>query len=205
VKYLILSDCHSNLDALQTAADLGKRLGVQRYVSLGDHVLYGLTPPENDCLDFVRRNKWIVVRGNHEYWAQVILEKHSVGEGLTSENVRYISRLPTTLILEDRFFLSHTGLSSEDLIVETEGQAAKEFEYVANEYPSMCGHFMGHYHIASLFAVQEDGSTARLAAEGKHRLKQRFIAIPGACNPEKKEPKVIVFDSAMRELEYVLL
>ncbi len=63
--FAILSDIHSNLEALTTVlADIKKR-GIETIYCLGDVVGYGPNPRE--CLDLIiRKTRWCVL-GNHDY------------------------------------------------------------------------------------------------------------------------------------------
>ena len=63
--FAILSDIHSNIEALSTVmADIEKR-GIKTIYCLGDVVGYGPNPRE--CLDLIiERSKWCVL-GNHDY------------------------------------------------------------------------------------------------------------------------------------------
>ena len=63
--FAILSDIHSNLEALTTVlADIEKR-DIKAIYCLGDVVGYGSNPKE--CLDLViEKTKWCVL-GNHDY------------------------------------------------------------------------------------------------------------------------------------------
>jgi len=63
--FAVLSDIHSNLEALTTVlADIEKR-GIKMIYCLGDVIGYGANPRE--CLDLIiERTKWCVL-GNHDY------------------------------------------------------------------------------------------------------------------------------------------
>jgi len=63
--FAILSDIHSNLEALTTVlADIEKR-GIEKVYCLGDVIGYGPNPKE--CLDLViEKTEWCVL-GNHDY------------------------------------------------------------------------------------------------------------------------------------------
>src|SRR5260370_12550328 len=63
--WAILSDIHSNLEALQAVlADVDAQAPVERVLCLGDTVGYGPNPLE--CLDLVRRRCGLVLLGNHD-------------------------------------------------------------------------------------------------------------------------------------------
>lgn len=63
----VISDIHSNLEALKAVlADIGRR-GADRIVCLGDVVGYGADPGE--CLAEVRRRTELIAAGNHDWGA----------------------------------------------------------------------------------------------------------------------------------------
>jgi diadenosine tetraphosphatase ApaH/serine/threonine PP2A family protein phosphatase len=72
MKYAILGDIHSNLEALQVVLDHAKSQHCTHYVSLGDIVGYGPNPKE--CLDIVRKLNCPVVMGNHDEYCASILD-----------------------------------------------------------------------------------------------------------------------------------
>ena len=67
-RYAILSDIHSNLEALTTVLEKCRELGITEYISLGDVVGYNANP--NECLNLVRQLNIVArVRGNHDDYA----------------------------------------------------------------------------------------------------------------------------------------
>jgi predicted phosphodiesterase len=67
-KYAVLSDIHSNLEALTVVLEKCRELGITNYLSLGDVVGYNANP--NECLALVRSLNIIArVRGNHDDYA----------------------------------------------------------------------------------------------------------------------------------------
>ena len=64
MRFLILSDLHANLEALQAVlADAGRR-GFDSALCLGDVVGYG--PDPNACVEWAASQTDMVVRGNHD-------------------------------------------------------------------------------------------------------------------------------------------
>jgi predicted phosphodiesterase len=67
-RYAILSDIHSNLEALVAVLDICRQLGITDYISLGDVVGYNANP--NECIALVRELNIVArVRGNHDDYA----------------------------------------------------------------------------------------------------------------------------------------
>ena len=66
MRYAILADIHSNLEALEAVLAALSKSRIDRYVCVGDVVGYGADP--KPCLDRVRDLCSIVIAGNHD-WA----------------------------------------------------------------------------------------------------------------------------------------
>ncbi len=65
MKIAIISDLHSNIEALRACLDKAKALNVEQYVCLGDIIGYGPDPAK--ILDLViSLPNVVVIRGNHE-------------------------------------------------------------------------------------------------------------------------------------------
>ena len=64
MRYLILSDIHSNLEALQACVQRAKQAGYDAVLCCGDLVGYGPNPVET--IDVIRSLNATVIRGNHD-------------------------------------------------------------------------------------------------------------------------------------------
>jgi predicted phosphodiesterase len=64
MRLAVISDIHSNLEALETALSQIKKLGSDEIICLGDIIGYGPNPIE--CLDLILNYTNKIVRGNHE-------------------------------------------------------------------------------------------------------------------------------------------
>jgi predicted phosphodiesterase len=65
MRIAIISDIHSNLQALTKALSIIKNLNVDEIYCLGDIVGYGANP--NECVDLVREYATYTVMGNHDH------------------------------------------------------------------------------------------------------------------------------------------
>jgi len=107
--FAVLSDIHSNLEALTVVLDDIKKRGIKTIYCLGDVVGYGPNPKE--CLDLIiDKTKWCVL-GNHDYavfyeptnfnasaeqasfWTREILEMEE-DEALRNKRWRFLGKLP---------------------------------------------------------------------------------------------------------------
>src|SRR5438045_659827 len=66
LRYAILADIHSNLEALEAVLAALSKARIDRYVCVGDVVGYGADP--KPCIDIVRDTCSITIAGNHD-WA----------------------------------------------------------------------------------------------------------------------------------------
>jgi predicted phosphodiesterase len=64
MRYLVFSDVHGNLEALERALEAADALRPDIIVSLGDVVGYGASP--NECIDLVQECAQIRIGGNHD-------------------------------------------------------------------------------------------------------------------------------------------
>lgn len=114
MRIAIISDIHSNLEALEKTLEIIKQKTIDEIICLGDIVGYGANP--NECLDLVRSCTKNILLGNHDE-AAVNLKNiqdfnpfaqtaaawtHNM---LTSENKSFIGTLPYTLELQGLLFV----------------------------------------------------------------------------------------------------
>jgi predicted phosphodiesterase len=131
MRYLILSDVHANLTALEAALEAAKGRWDQA-VCLGDLVGYG--PDPNEVIDRVRPLVVACIRGNHDK-ASCGLEsaddfnpvaKHAAvwtREQLRPDNLQYLKELPAGPVQVDKLALIHGALRDEDEYVFAPAQA----------------------------------------------------------------------------------
>jgi len=157
MKYGIISDIHSNLQALNIILDYLKRTEkIDRFICCGDIVGYGAKP--NECTEIIRQlDNCYTVAGNHD-WGAIGLEDTSffnpialaavewTGRHLTEDNRNYLKNL-TSEIEENNFLLVHG--SPRDPINE---YIFEERTFLANLpriKKNVC--FVGHTHVPLCF------------------------------------------------------
>ncbi len=115
MRYLIISDIHSNLAAFQAVLDDAKDK-YDKVWCLGDIVGYG--PDPNECVELLAELDHVCIAGNHD-WA--VMGKLDVDDfnpdarhvslwtrnALTESNHQYIKSLPVAMIPEEQFTLVH--------------------------------------------------------------------------------------------------
>jgi len=154
MRYLVLSDIHSNLEALDAVL---RASAAQRYdavLVLGDLVGYGADP--NAVVDRVRALKpTSIVRGNHDKVAAGLDDAedfnpmaksaaHWTREALTPQTLQYLRDLPAgPLIVGDLVEICHGSPLDEDLYVVADIDAARSISVARMR---VC--LFGHTHVA---------------------------------------------------------
>ena len=154
MRYLIVSDLHANLEALQ--AVLARSAGAfDRALCCGDLVGYGADP--NPVCDWVRLNCAVVVRGNHDRastgqddleWFNPVARSAAMWtlQALSPENAAFIVGLPRGPLTVGAFQVFHGSPYDEDEYVIAAGEAGQAFSYLETRVA-----FFGHTHVQGGF------------------------------------------------------
>jgi predicted phosphodiesterase len=200
MKYLILSDVHSNHEALSAVLAFVQRKRWDKAVVLGDLVGYGANP--NQAVDRVRSLKPLVaIRGNHdkvcsgiengELFNRVALEAAMwTRRKLTRNNLRWLHDLPEgPAVVDGSFAISHGTPIDEDAYIFGEIEALNVFRQTS--YP-VC--FFGHSHFPVIFGLSTEAITTLLTNGGtcRYKLKPgvRYLINPGSVGqPRDGNPR----------------
>ncbi len=161
MRYLVLSDVHANLEALEAVLRHARRKRYHRILFLGDAVGYGASP--NPVLDWLRSlgAKVTVVRGNHdrvcagldtaEYFNRYAREAARwTLDHLTRQNLAYLRSMPVgPTTIEDDLLVCHGSPMDEDAYLFSAGEAKAVFETVTDRVI-----LFGHTHVPSLFVAR---------------------------------------------------
>ena len=157
MRFLILSDIHANLTALQSAVAAVEGRW-DRALCLGDIVGYG--PDPNQAMDFVRSLDPVIIRGNHDKAACGITDASDFNPvariaaewttaQLRPENLDFLHQLPMGPVNVDGLTLVHGAVADEDEYVFAPGQALQGLL----ESPSAVT-FFGHTHFQGGFSYR---------------------------------------------------
>ena len=166
MRYAIISDIHSNLEALQAVLKTIELEKIDKIVCLGDVVGYG--PEPNECIELVQQHCEIILTGNHDFacieksellyfnqyaakaveWTVTVLSK---------ENLDYLANLPLVGEIDD-FFLVHSSPfepQSWDYILSLDDAEFNFSKFENND--QIC--FIGHSHHPVIYVEYlEDGN-----------------------------------------------
>jgi len=156
LRFAVISDIHSNLEALnEVLKDIRKR-DIDEIICLGDIVGYGPNP--NECVDLIREVCSICIKGNHDaaiesddvlgsfnFYAKIAIQYSR--EVLDQDNIAYLSSLP--------LIATH----DQDIFVHGSPYKPEEWYYITMEYSAIYAFtsfhekrcFIGHSHIPQIF------------------------------------------------------
>ena len=208
MRYAIIADIHSNLEAFQAVlADIEQRGGVDEVWCLGDVVGYG--PDPHQCIKLLRRLNHVCVAGNHDWAAagrlntaafdpDAAIACHWTAEQLTTRDRKYLENLPLTIQKGD-FTLVH-GSPREPIweYILSTNTASDNFALSQSQY---C--LIGHSHMPLLFKYEEGSCTFSPLSPsiGLVLGKSRLIINPGSVGqPRDGDPRAsyAIYDSDAR-------
>ncbi|MCK9408854.1 MAG: metallophosphoesterase family protein [Bacteriovoracaceae bacterium] len=203
MKYAIISDIHSNLEALQKALSIIDEKKVDEIICLGDVVGYGANP--NECVDLVRSRCSLTVLGNHDAAALDTSQAHDfnaiarnavvwTAEHLTEESKVFLTSLPMVERRENILFVHSSPNSPEawDYIIDSDDAvyAIRHFD------EQIC--FIGHTHVPGIFS--RGGRAKSIIREEKFIVNVGSVGQPRDGNPMLAFG---IFDTSAWEYELV--
>lgn len=213
MRYGIISDIHSNLEALLALYDGLMEQGCEQIISLGDVVGYGPSPSE--CIDFVRRHKILSLKGNHdeyatdgtsgkdwgtqEYARKAILWTRSV---LRKDQLQWLHELPYAFKIDGIQFV-HASMETMN---------GKYWPYVLDQKTALFHFYLqdadiafcGHIHIPLIFTYRKGGIIMEMLKD-KELCEEnvKYLVNPGAVGQPRDSDwrgAAVVFDSATKQV-----
>ena len=165
MRYLVMSDIHANLEALEAVLTAAKDVPHDRVLVLGDLVGYGADP--NAVVERIRALRpYALIRGNHDKVGSGIESAEGFNtvarnairwtfEALTSENRHWLAELPTGPVVVDELIeICHGTPFDEDAYVFDDLDALRALHSAQRP---MC--LFGHTHVQIGYALVGDQFT----------------------------------------------
>ena len=215
MRYLILSDLHANMEALDAVAR--ETLGAyDKAICCGDLVGYAADP--NPVVNWVRTHCAVVVRGNHDractglddlQWFNPVARAAALWtlQNLSRENIEYTATLAKGPVMLDGFEVVHGSPYDEDEYVLAAGEAGQAFTYLESRLA-----FFGHTHVQGGFIwnhsrVETIGRVS--ARSGKETLlideDCAYLVNPGSVGqPRDGDPRAayVMYDTEAQTVTY---
>lgn len=205
MKIAIISDIHSNLEALEKALETIDQKGVDEIVCLGDIIGYGANP--NECLDLIRVRAKHILMGNHE---SVIANPDQIRQftpnariaaawtllKLTEENKNLIKELPLTAKTGELLFVHSSPFEPKEWHYLVSGKEIKfNFDHFSEK---IC--FFGHTHVPGTYP--ERGTLTEI-----DRADRFLINVGSVGQPRDHDPRLSfgIIDTEGWEYENVRL
>ncbi len=214
MKFAILADIHSNLEALEAVLADTKEQKCTHYACLGDVVGYNANPKE--CLDIIRSMGMPCVKGNHDEYCSVDEDL----EGFNPQAAEAVEWTRERLSADDRKWLrelKYLRLVTSFSIVHATLDAPQRWGYVFDKlaaaasltYQNTSVCFFGHTHMPVAFIRD---SVVRGGTYSKFRLepgKKYFVNVGsvGQSRDGVAKATYVVYDMAdstieLRRLDY---
>jgi diadenosine tetraphosphatase ApaH/serine/threonine PP2A family protein phosphatase len=209
----ILSDIHSNLEALTEALGVLDRLRPDRVICLGDVVGYGASV--NECCELVRKRAEVTLLGNHDaavagrmdYSFYYDAARHALD--WTSSQVRpehreWLRSLPFSHRIGDVGFSHGNPVEPE----------AYEYVFALEQARELVPHlaslaevsFIGHSHLCKAFALHPSGDVNEVVASrfGLRRGYKYVISVGSVGQPRDCDNRacLVLYDTEERLVEY---
>jgi predicted phosphodiesterase len=208
VKYAILGDIHSNLEALETVLKDAQEHNVTSYICVGDIVGYNANPSE--CIERIRALKCVCVRGNHDHYCshdECLEDFHPLAANvvdwtrnqLSEEQIQYLRNLKMSAIVG--------GITIVHSTLDMPGKWGYVFDVLEADahfnYQNTAVCFHGHTHVPIVFEKQ--GRVTRSAfVKIKIGLgKKYFINTGSVGQPRDGDPRAsyVIYDVKAKEVE----
>lgn len=161
MKFAVISDIHSNLEALTAVLKDIEKHKVDAIHCLGDVIGYGCDPKA--CLDMVNKNCEIKLMGNHEYLILGLISQDNCNSSaqasyqwtlkqITDYELALIEEFQMKSVYEDCLLVHSSPFKPEEwhYIVNSQ-QAELAFENLNEKF---C--FFGHSHLPMIFVENKD-------------------------------------------------
>lgn len=176
MRYAVVSDIHSNLEALTAVLERIDNEAPDRIICLGDVVGYYANP--NECVKIMRQRNVQCIGGNHDRAAAGFKTPSYFSDParraikwtrrhLTADNLRFLQTLPLLETIDQRFLAVHGALHpapNGDVYLSSHSTILESFEALIRKARKVRLCFFGHTHRPAVYQYM-DGRVRTLNQE----------------------------------------
>ena len=217
MRYAVISDIHSNLEALETALREIDRIGVDRIVSLGDLVGYNANP--NECVRMIKDRGILSLMGNHDAAACGLEDPVAFNpiaraavlwtrQALVPDLRSFLEGLPEEASLSEGVRLVHGSLIHRDHYLRSHYDIMENIRKMRGAEPGIRVLFFGHTHIQVALAFDGQEAAVLSAARFSIRDDSLYLINPGSVGqPRDRDPRCafLLYDNEAQTVEFVRL
>lgn len=214
MKAAIISDIHSNLEALLVVLKDIKKRRLKSIFCLGDLVGYGANP--NECVDLCMKESKVIVAGNHD-WAAINKTDVSTFNPVAAQAIKWTQEQITKDGVNKLKSLQLTQKVDNLLLVHATPKDPEKWSYLLSleEFEKEFTHFkeqicfIGHSHIPAAI-YQDDNGYCDIVRDNPFPLvaKRRYIVNVGSVGqPRDLDPRAsyAIYDGNKNGIEIVRL
>ncbi len=216
MRALVVSDLHSNMEALRAVIARVRRKKFDTIVCLGDFVGYGAQP--NQVLDTMRalRGRKVFIRGNHDRVCSGLSGADGFNHAaraaalwtrdhLSTPNKRFLRDLIAGPVTHHGVLLCHGSPYDEDEYVFNVHHAAQILSLF--EVPFI---LFGHTHLPAVFSIDGDRNVHGFAVREEQTVRfepgRRYLINPGSVGqPRDRIPhaSLVILDTDRRSVQFL--
>ena len=211
MRYVLISDIHGNLEALQAAMSFAKNLEPHQLYCLGDVVGYGADPI--DCLELMKSDADLLLAGNHDLAVAGVIGSQDFNpiaqasvewtrRALDEEELTALSNLPLVYIDGDYCFAHASPIDPMSFgYVQTLEEVAEVLSSIGQRF---C--FVGHTHLPIVVRMDNRKGRLEIVNESQIRIEddyRYFVNVGSVGQPRDSNPDacMVILDEDVGTLE----
>lgn len=215
MRMAIISDIHSNIEALTVAFEWIDDNDIDQVVCLGDVVGYGADP--NPCCELIRERVDVTLLGNHDaatigvmdigyYYDAARDAIFWTRNNLSDENFRWLYALPYTHMQDNAAYFHSAPIRPSGFFYVVQTKDALAHTAV---YPKLKDwNFVGHSHLTNQYMLNDkrakDVSGRRLSLKSERKF---IVNVGSVGQPRDRDNRLCfgVFDTDEQTFEHIRL
>lgn len=213
MRYVLMSDIHGNLEALNACLEAARRHEPYQLMCLGDFVGYGADP--EPCLELAGDKANLMLAGNHDLAVAGIIATEDFNsiaresiewtrDQLSAEDRELLSNLPLQYI-DGEYCYTHASPIDpmKFMYIRTLEEVAEVFAAIGQRF---C--FVGHTHLPVLVAMNKDTGRMEVIREPRVTIEDNcryFVNVGSIGQPRDSNPDacMVVLDEEAATLEFM--